>query len=807
MLRLNFVRFVICSIFLLAVLGCGVPAGDSGPVPPADASSGPGWRVLGPGGGGAQYLSTINPADPNHVFVRCDMTGAYVTRDGGASWKMFNLRTVVQDFEFDPTDPATVYASNSGLYRSVDGGAAWELIYPAPEDIAQEMMVGDHANHSFMTKDGQNFGSIQKVRVDPADGNRIFIGKRPQRVFSAAAAPREAGSSSAILYSNDRGASWNKLAEVPGRQVLAIFPGSWRNQPDLVAVFTDQSASILSLSGEKIRDIPLPVERITAAEAGINASGEAVYVLSPMAKTGTGVSGGVYRTIDGQNWTQVNSGLLDDYEATGRLPTFRAFAACEGDPSVVYLGVLNYYAAKAGGETERQYGTFKTEDGGQSWKWVYRANNEKMIVDNHTGSWMKKYYGPEWGEYPMSIGVSSTNPDVVWTNDLGCTYRSLDGGATWEQKYSDEQPDGSYTSRGLDVTTNYGIHFDPFDPKHIFVTYTDIGAFHSFNGGESWVHAINGISGRWDNTCYWMVFDPEVKGRAWSVWGSGHDLPRPKMFRSGNFGRYVGGVAVSDDAARSWSQSSRGMPPNSVTTHIELDPDSPADARTLYVCVWDKGVFKSEDGGRNWTLKNKGLGRNLNAWRITRVPDGKLYLLVGRGLEGGKMLDGQLYTSTDGAESWQLQKLPAGANAPNDLIFDPTAPERMYLSLWPFTVDGTERHGGLLRTEDGGASWTRIFDEDAHVYAAALDPDNTATIVINTFDSAAFRSDDRGSSWSRIEGYNFKWGHRPVFDIHNKGMLYLTTFGGSVYYGPATGVPGDKENFTDRSWQKWTGKY
>ncbi|MBN2290262.1 MAG: hypothetical protein JXQ83_13090, partial [Candidatus Glassbacteria bacterium] len=65
-------------------------------------ASGAEWRVLGPGGGGGQFLPTINPQDSNHVFVRCDMTGAYVTLDGGQSWRMFNLRTVVRDFEFDP---------------------------------------------------------------------------------------------------------------------------------------------------------------------------------------------------------------------------------------------------------------------------------------------------------------------------------------------------------------------------------------------------------------------------------------------------------------------------------------------------------------------------------------------------------------------------------------------------------------------------------------------------------------------------------------------------------------------------------
>ena len=82
------------------------------------------WQVLGPGGGGAMFLPTVNPENPQNVFLRCDMTGAYVTHDGGNSWRMFHLRTVVRDFEFDPLNPSTIYASNTGLYRSEDSGAS-----------------------------------------------------------------------------------------------------------------------------------------------------------------------------------------------------------------------------------------------------------------------------------------------------------------------------------------------------------------------------------------------------------------------------------------------------------------------------------------------------------------------------------------------------------------------------------------------------------------------------------------------------------------------------------------------------------
>jgi len=49
-----------------------------------------GWRILGPGGG-AQFIPAISPHDSRRVPVACDMTGSYLTEDGGASWRMFNL--------------------------------------------------------------------------------------------------------------------------------------------------------------------------------------------------------------------------------------------------------------------------------------------------------------------------------------------------------------------------------------------------------------------------------------------------------------------------------------------------------------------------------------------------------------------------------------------------------------------------------------------------------------------------------------------------------------------------------------------
>ena len=134
----------------------------------------------------------------------------------------------------------------------------------------------------------------------------------------------------------------------------------------------------------------------------------------------------------------------------------------------------------------------------------------------------------------------------------------------------------------------------------------------------------------------------------------------------------------------------------------------------------------------------------------------------------------------------------------------PRIPGSMYLSCWPWPKEGREHAGGLLSTEDGGLTWKRVFHEDAHVYAAAVDPANPATIYHQHLRQRALSAAMTAArTWHRLEGYNFKWGHRPVPDPHHPGMLYLTTFGGSVFYGPAEGIPGAFEDIVERWVLRW----
>ena len=72
--------------------------------------------------------------------------------------------------------------------------------------------------------------------------------------------------------------------------------------------------------------------------------------------------------------------------------------------------------------------------------------------------------------------------------------------------------------------------------------------------------------------------------------------------------------------------------------------------------------------------------------------------------------------------------LPEGVNVPHDLQIDPAEPDRMYLCAWPWTKLGKEYCGGMYRTEDGGRSWTAVFNPQAHVWGIAIDPRKPSTV-------------------------------------------------------------------------------
>ena len=278
-----------------------------------------------------------------------------------------------------------------------------------------------------------------------------------------------------------------------------------------------------------------------------------------------------------------------------------------------------------------------------------------------------------------------------------------------------------------------------------------------------------------------------------------HDLPRPKMWRRRGVSWYMGGVLVSENSGQTWKPISQDIGEGAMT-HIIIDPTSDPASRILYVCGFGKGVYKSMDGGKSWEQKNQGIqGDEPFAWRITRRDDGTLFLVVSRRSDDGSIgteEDGALYRSDNGAESWEKMDLPEGTNGPTSLMIDPEKPERILLSAWGKLAQGQfspDTGGGIFISEDDGKSWQHVMKTDQHIHDITMDSRNGIFYACG-FNASAYRSEDRGQTWHRIKGYNFKWGKRVEPDPMNPEKIYIITFGGGVWHGPSKGDPSALED-------------
>jgi photosystem II stability/assembly factor-like uncharacterized protein len=758
--------------------------GGLGPQPAPDAPfaahRSDAWKIIGPGGGGAQFNPTISPLDPKKVFVNTDMTGAFVSEDGGNTWRMFNLRGVVRFFVCDPVSPDVVYAQTVGLWRSADGGKTWNLVHPVPSNVRKLASLGDHAEDRILTKDGSR-ETIEALAVDPANSRTLY-------------AAMSDGGKWVLSISSDWGKTWKQAGSLPeGVHKIYVDPKSAQGDRTLYAVGAS-SVSVREAGGWTHHKGPEGVKAFNGVSAGFPAGGGKPTIYSVAGRSwrgGSGGTAGIYKSTDGgETWQRIDEGLLSMAAKGVGTPEWRAVGTCLTQPDAVYV---SYRRLRLGPSREETYlGVAKSVDGGKTWSLVWK-DTDSQAGANIRDAWINERFGPEWGENPFHLEVAATNPDICFGTDFGRTMRTLDGGKTWEGVYSRRTAQGTWSTTGIDVTTCYWMHFDPFDPNRMFISYTDIGLFLSEDGGRSWMSTTKyGVPREWVNTTYGLVFDPKVKGHIWAVMSGVHDLPRPKMWRGRGVGRYNGGVVTSEDGGKTWTVSNTGINEAAVT-HIVLDPASTAGGRTVYVCAFGKGVYRSTDNGKTWTLKNDGIhGQEPFAWALTLADDGTLYLVVARRSEDGSIgdeNDGALYRSTDGAEHWIKIALPEGCNGPTSLAIDTHDQKRLILSAWG-RVHGIEGDagGGIYISQDSGNTWRQVLEKDQHIHDVTLDTRNNAYYACG-FGSSAYRSTDRGETWTRIKGFNFKWGRRVIPDPYNPANVYITTFGGSVWYGPALGDP------------------
>jgi photosystem II stability/assembly factor-like uncharacterized protein len=116
----------------------------------------------------------------------------------------------------------------------------------------------------------------------------------------------------------------------------------------------------------------------------------------------------------------------------------------------------------------------------------------------------------------------------------------------------------------------------------------------------------------------------------------------------------------------------------------------------------------------------------------------------------------------------------------SDFAVDPARPSRYFVAV---------ASGGVWKTEDGGTTWTPVFDSEGSysIGCVALDPTNPSTIWVGTGENnsqrsvswgdGVYRSDDGGKHWSNLGLKHSEHIGRIAIDPRDSRVVYVAAQG------------------------------
>ncbi|MEQ8245183.1 glycosyl hydrolase [Fulvivirga sp.] len=174
------------------------------------------------------------------------------------------------------------------------------------------------------------------------------------------------------------------------------------------------------------------------------------------------------------------------------------------------------------------------------------------------------------------------------------------------------------------------------------------------------------------------------------------------------------------------------------------------------------GVYKSEDDGATWT--NMGLKQSEHISKIYIKPgNSNVILVASQGPLWSAGGERGFYKSTDGGKNWKKTLGDEEWTGVTDFVVDPRDPNRIYAATWQHNRTVAAWMGGGEKTKiyassDGGDTWEMLKsglpEGKMGKIGLAISPQNPdvlyAAIETNRKTGGVWRSDNRGSSWTKM---------------------------------------------------------
>jgi len=328
----------------------------------------------------------------------------------------------------------------------------------------------------------------------------------------------------------------------------------------------------------------------------------------------------------------------------------------------------------------------------------------------------------------------------------------------------------------------------PGDPSTYYAATANGGVWKSTNGGFAWQPVFDSQPISSIGSIAVAVSDPNVV-----YVGSGEANIRGNV-AAGN------GIYKSIDAGKTWSHvwKQEGQ--------IGTMAVHPRNADIAFAAVLghafgpnpERGVYRTTDGGRTWTQvlkKDANTGASDVAidvnnphvvfagfWQARRTP----WDMTSGGPGSG------LYVSRDGGETWKVltgSGLPDGIWGRVGVAVAPSDARRVYALI-------EAEKGGLFRSDDGGSSWTRInghraLSQRAWYYSTlTVNPRNANEVWFPQV--PMLRSIDGGKTINDVSGFHHGDHHDLWIDpldpkrmiSGNDGGVDITIDGGATWFAP-----------------------
>lgn len=528
------------------------------------------------------YRLLVHPTNPNIMFLGTNR-GLYRSANEGLTWTLIGTQTTINDLEFKPGDPNTVYAAGpSVFYKSTDAGLTFSSqslnLTGTPVRTAMAVSPSAPNNVYLATTNNYRFGGFH---ISTDGGSNFTLKTLPTaNIYKASGTSSYTASQ---FFGGQTSYDWC-LQVSPTDPNKAFLGGVSLAYTTNTGNTWTQADEYIIVMGEESTTIPPHVDyHFIGFQPGTN-------------KPWVGCDGGVYKSLPApaagkaQEWISRN-------ESLNITETYRIAVAMDGSKIVegtqdngvhAYVGAADWQYLSIGDGFDCQIDPRDTRT-------VYYSTQMGYLYKRSASTGEVDLFSPdqtgETAPFHTKLYMDYRNPDVLYTVHKNL-WKTTNGGSSWK----------NITGNSLVISSPETFAIAPSDSKVIYFT----------DGTEFYRSGSAGESGWGGNSVTFTATDLVV-----------HDTSASKLWASA-----IGKVYESVNGGQTWTDISGNLPNITINAIVHV----PGTSNELYVAT-NFGVFFKANNTSTWELFSTNMPRVMVYDLVINTCTRKLYAATyGRGV-------------------------------------------------------------------------------------------------------------------------------------------------------------------------------